>query len=114
MSIYAIGDLQGCYDELQRLLVKIRFDPSNDRLWFVGDLVNRGPGSLECLRFIKSIDHVATVVLGNHDLHLLTVAAGLAKSHKDDTFANILVAPDREELLEWLRHRPLMHLDHGY
>src|SRR4051794_30084337 len=108
MPIYAIGDLQGCYVELQRLLVKISFDPSIDRLWFVGDLVNRGPGSLECLRFIKSLGPATIVVLGNHDLHLMAVAEGFGIEHKSDTLANILAASDRDELIEWLRFRPLM------
>jgi len=114
MAIYAIGDLQGCYDELQQLLTKIRFDQSGDRLWFVGDMVNRGPGSLECLRFIKSLGDSAIAVLGNHDLHLLAVAAGFKKLRKGDTVAHILNASDRDELLEWLRFRPLMHVDNGY
>src|SRR5262245_56998676 len=114
MAIYAIGDLQGCYVELQQLLTKIQFDKSNDQLWFVGDLVNRGPGSLECLRFIKSLDQTAIVVLGNHDLHLLALANGFKALHKNDTFASILFAPDREELLQWLRFRPLMHFDSGH
>ncbi|MES2353839.1 MAG: symmetrical bis(5'-nucleosyl)-tetraphosphatase [Pseudomonadota bacterium] len=114
MAIYAIGDLQGCYHELQQLLTKIRFDQSNDRLWFVGDMVNRGPGSLECLRLIKSLGSSAIAVLGNHDLHLLAVAAGLKKLRKGDTVADVLSAPDRDELLEWLRCRPLMYADNGY
>lgn len=107
MSIYAIGDIQGCYAPLLKLLERIRFEPAHDRLWFVGDLVNRGPQSLEVLRFIKSLGETATSVLGNHDLHLLALAAGIGRAHKSDTFGPILAAPDRDELLHWLQHRPL-------
>lgn len=110
MAVYAIGDIQGCFDELQALLDKIGFDPAHDRLWFTGDLVNRGPKSLETLRFVKSLGDRAVTVLGNHDLHLLAVAYGL----KDDTAEDldrILAAPDRDELIDWLRHRPLLHHD---
>ncbi|RME32784.1 MAG: symmetrical bis(5'-nucleosyl)-tetraphosphatase [Gammaproteobacteria bacterium] len=112
--IYAIGDLQGCYDPLQRLLEVIRFDPAADTLWFVGDLVNRGPASLETLRFVRSLGERAVTVLGNHDLHLLAVAAGTEPLKKKDTLDEILRAPDREELIDWLRHRPLVHLDRGW
>ncbi len=112
MAIYAIGDIQGCFDELQRLLEKIRFEPGCDTLWFTGDLVNRGPKSLETLRFIKQLGKHAIAVLGNHDLHLLAIDAGYSKLRKNsDTLAPILVASDREELLEWLRYRPLLHFD---
>lgn len=114
MATYAIGDLQGCFAPLQRLLEKIQFDPSADQLWFVGDLVNRGPESLRTVRFVKSLDRSAVVVLGNHDLHLLTVAAGCVKAHRSDTLNEILNAPDREELLTWLRHRPLLHRGRGF
>ena len=107
MSTYAIGDLQGCYDPLQRLLERIKFAPENDTLWLVGDLVNRGPQSLEVLRLIKSLGEAAVTVLGNHDLHLLALAADFGRMHKSDTFGPILAAPDRDELLHWLRHRPL-------
>ena len=113
MATYAIGDVQGCYDELARLLEAIRFDAVADRLWFTGDLVNRGPASLACLRRVVALGETATVVLGNHDLHLL-VAEGFARKHRTDTFDDILGAPDREELLVWLRHRPLMHAEGGY
>lgn len=111
MALYAIGDIQGCYDELQRLLEKLRFDAHADRLWLVGDLVNRGPKSLEVLRFIKSLGAGAVAVLGNHDLHLLAVAAGIERLKPGDTFGPIQQAPDRDELLDWLRHRPLLHHD---
>ncbi|RLA04808.1 MAG: diadenosine tetraphosphatase [Gammaproteobacteria bacterium] len=116
MATWAIGDIQGCFDELQQLLRAIEFDPAHDCLWFVGDLVNRGPKSLETLRFIRDLADTATVVLGNHDFHLLAVAAGVGRLHKKDTLQPILDAPDREELLDWLRFRPLMHYhaDLGY
>ncbi len=111
MATYAIGDIQGCYDELRRLLDVIGFNPDQDRLWCVGDLVNRGPQSLEVLRWFKGLGERAVVVLGNHDLHLLAVAAGVDARGKKDTLDAVLAAPDRDELLDWLRHRPLLHLD---
>ena len=111
MAVYAIGDVQGCYAPLQQLLERLRFDAARDRLWFTGDLVNRGPQSLEVLRFVKSLGERALCVLGNHDLHLLAVAAGAAKFKKRDTLDEILKAPDRNELLHWLRSRPLLHHD---
>jgi bis(5'-nucleosyl)-tetraphosphatase (symmetrical) len=114
MATYAIGDLQGCYEPLQRLLDHIRFDPGRDRLWLVGDIVNRGPDSLATLRYVQSLGESALTLLGNHDLHLLTVAEGFAKLKRDDTLDDILAAPDREALLEWLRQRPLMHYEAGY
>ena len=114
MTTYAIGDLQGCMGPLQRLLAKCDFNATNDHLWFVGDLVNRGPDSLAILRYVKSLGDRAVVVLGNHDLHLLTVAAGFNKAHRGDTLQDILAAPDRNELLDWLRHRPLLHRAQGY
>ena len=109
MATYAIGDVQGCFDELEGLLVAIGFDRSSDRLWFVGDLVNRGPKSLATLRFVKSLGDRAITVLGNHDLHLLAVAEGFAKRRYDDTIDDILAAPDAPELLAWLRSQPLLH-----
>lgn len=114
MSIYAIGDLQGCYAELQDLLAIISFNPEYDRLWFVGDLVNRGPESLEVLRFVKGLGDRAKVVLGNHDLHLVLRAEGLGRDGKGDTIAPVLAAPDRDELIAWLRGLPLFHVDGEY
>lgn len=110
MATYAIGDVQGCYDELQAVLQVCQFDPANDSLWFVGDLVNRGPKSLETLRFVKSLAN-KQVVLGNHDLHLLTVAYGAQAKRPEDTIDDVLNAPDREELLTWLRQQPLFYHD---
>jgi bis(5'-nucleosyl)-tetraphosphatase (symmetrical) len=114
MATYAIGDIQGCYVELQQLLEKLRFDPAQDRLWLVGDLVNRGPDSLPVLRFVKSLGDKAITVLGNHDLHLLAVAEGIAELHRSDTLDEILAAPDREELLYWLRQQRLLHAEGDY
>lgn len=113
MSTYAIGDVQGCYNELQRLLERIDFKAEVDRLWFTGDLVNRGPRSLEVLQFVKQLGDRAITVLGNHDLHLLSIAHGQELYHDktEDTLLSILHAPDGEELLTWLRHRPVMHYD---
>ena len=113
MAIYAIGDIQGCFEPLQRLLDKIAFDPAQDQLWLAGDLVNRGPQSLATLRFIKGLGHRATTVLGNHDLHLLAVHYGGHTMRSNDTLAPILGAPDRDELLDWLRFQPLVLLDEG-
>ncbi|MGZ8216980.1 symmetrical bis(5'-nucleosyl)-tetraphosphatase [Methylomagnum sp.] len=114
MAIYAIGDVQGCFAELQALLEKLRFDPAQDRLWFTGDLVNRGPRSLETLRCIRGLGEAAVAVLGNHDLHLLAVALGVSKTKHRDTFGDVLAAPDRDELLDWLRHCPLLHREGGF
>ncbi len=111
MATYAIGDLQGCYDPLARLLDYLHFEPATDRLWCVGDLVNRGPQSLEVLRFVKGLGPAARTVLGNHDLHLVMQAAGHGKASKEDTLAAILAAPDRDELLAWLRAQPLFHVE---
>ncbi len=110
MATYAIGDVQGCFDELCALLDRIRFDPSSDRLWFAGDLVNRGPKSLAVLRFVKQLGDSAVSVLGNHDLHLLATAQGVR--HKDkDTTGEVLAAGDRDELLDWVRHQKLFVRD---
>ena len=112
MATYAIGDVQGCFDALQALLLKIHFDPTQDVLWFCGDLVNRGPDSLQTLRFVKSLEK-KIVVLGNHDLHLLAVAYGTQPQNAGDTIDDILQAPDGEELLTWLRQQPLFYQDEG-
>lgn len=109
MATYAIGDIQGCFDELRRLVDSFTFNPARDRIWFVGDLVNRGPKSLDVLRYVRSLGDRAVVVLGNHDLHLLVVAEGLGKPRHDDTIGDVLAAPDRDELLDWLRKRPMLH-----
>lgn len=112
MAVYAIGDIQGCYDELRELLATIHFDPECDRLWFVGDLVNRGPKSLETLRFVRELGTAAITVLGNHDLHLLAAAYGIRPDTiDDDTLEPVLGATDRDELIDWLRRRPLLHHD---
>ncbi len=111
MATYAVGDIQGCCTELQKLLEQLRFDPAADRLWLVGDLVNRGPDSLGVLRLVKSLGNAAITVLGNHDLHLLAVAEGVAELHRSDTFSDILSAPDRDELLAWLRAQRLLHAE---
>lgn len=111
MATYALGDIQGCYRELRALLDRLDFDPARDRLWFAGDLVNRGPDSLAVLRFVRALGESAITVLGNHDLHLLALAAGCRKHAEEHSLDAILAAPDRAELLEWLRHRPLLHHD---
>lgn len=111
MSTYAIGDIQGCYASLQKLLSVISFDSNQDTLWFTGDLVNRGTQSLETLRFIKSLDKNQRTVLGNHDLHLLAVAHGAHPGKKEDTLHTIFHAPDRDELFHWLLQLPLLHHD---
>lgn len=114
MARYAIGDIQGCYDALLRLLKRLRFDEKKDRLLFTGDLVNRGPQSLQVLRFVKALGDSAVTVLGNHDLHLLA-AAHSGKFSPKDTLEEIMRAPDRDPLLDWLRHQPLAYEepDHG-
>jgi bis(5'-nucleosyl)-tetraphosphatase (symmetrical) len=109
MAIYAIGDVQGCYSSLRQLTRTIQFNAQQDRLWFVGDLVNRGPSSLQVLRYIKQLGPAAVTVLGNHDLFLLAVAAGVASCRRSDTLAQVLEAPDSDELLNWLRRQPLLH-----
>lgn len=115
MSTYAIGDIQGCFEPFLALLERIAFDPRRDRLWLAGDLVNRGPASLETLRYVKDLGDRAVVVLGNHDLYLLMVGAGVrVRPDSGDTIAAILAAPDRDELLTWLRRLPLMHVEDGH
>ena len=110
MAVYAIGDIQGCFDELQNLLTHIQYDQNRDILWFCGDLVNRGAKSLQTLRFVRDLGERAITVLGNHDLHLLAVHAGVKKDKKD-MLSDILNANDAEELIDWLRCRPLLHHD---
>ena len=114
MATYAIGDIQGCYPALQRLLERVAFDPLSDRLWVVGDLVNRGPQSLQVLRLLRDFGAAATVVLGNHDLYLLMVAAGYKRREDDDTLYQVLEAPDRDALLLWLARQPLMNVEGDY
>jgi bis(5'-nucleosyl)-tetraphosphatase (symmetrical) len=113
VSRYAIGDVQGCYKELRELVAQLKFSADRDRIWFVGDLVNRGPQSVEVLRFVRALGDNAVVVLGNHDLHLLAVACGAQRKRKSDTVDDIFAAADRDTLLEWLIHRPLAHHEHG-
>jgi bis(5'-nucleosyl)-tetraphosphatase (symmetrical) len=112
MATYAIGDIQGCYAELRALLALIAFDSVHDVLWFTGDLVNRGPESVKVLRFVRELEESAIVVLGNHDLHLLAVRYVAGRGpRRGDTLDDVLTAPDCEDLLTWLRHRPLLHYD---
>lgn len=114
MARYVVGDIQGCLDSLHALLHRVRFDPESDVLWCVGDLVNRGPKSLEVLRFVRGLGDRVRVVLGNHDLYLLMVQAGFRKRGKDDTLQPILDAPDADTLLDWVACRPLMHVEDGF
>jgi len=109
MATYAIGDIQGCYKQLKELLLKLEFKSDKDKLWFAGDIINRGPDSLKTIRFIKSLEDNAITVLGNHDLHLLAIANGRGKQGKKDTVQPILEARDSDSLLDWLLHRPLVH-----
>lgn len=111
MTVYAVGDLQGCLDPLECLLERVAFDPARDRLWLVGDLVNRGPKSLETLRFLYAMRDSLVCVLGNHDLHLLAAAHNAERLKKSDTLREIIEAPDAADLLEWLRQQKLMHYD---
>lgn len=111
MATYAVGDLQGCLEPLKCLLRQVAFDPARDRLWLVGDLVNRGPQSLETLRFLYAMRDSLTCVLGNHDLHLLAVAHDVERLKKSDTLKEILEAPDRADLIDWLRQQKLLHYD---
>lgn len=114
MAIYAIGDIQGCYNELRRLLDLIKFDPGQDQLWLAGDLVNRGPHSLETLRFIRSLGDAAISVLGNHDLHLIATVVSLGKTSKKDTLGPILRAADCDELIDWLRRQRLFYYNDDF
>ena len=111
MTLYAVGDIQGCAAEFEALLEAIAFEPGSDRLWLVGDLVNRGPDSVGVLRRVIALGDSATCVLGNHDLHLLATAAGVRPAGPGDTFADVLTAPDASDLVDWLRRRPLLHHD---
>lgn len=112
MAVYAIGDLQGCYDPFRKLLDKLRFDPESDTLWLTGDLVNRGPKSLKTLRFVRSLGDSTITVLGNHDLHLLALGSGQTRNgDRFEALRKTLRASDADELLDWLRHRPLAHYD---
>jgi len=111
MAVYAIGDLQGCLAPFERLLEQVRFDPSSDRLWLVGDLVNRGPHSGACLRLVRDLGESAITVLGNHDLHLLATAVGVRPLRPKDTLKQVLDRPDAAELLDWLAARPMIHHD---
>ena len=114
MAVYAIGDIQGCYDPFRQLLDEIQFDPATDRLWLTGDLVNRGPKSLKTLRFVKSLGESAITVLGNHDLHLLALAEGkISGPQRFATLQKTLRFPQLDELVDWLRYRPLAHFDKG-
>ena len=114
MATYVFGDIQGCLTPLKKLLDLIQFDSAADRLWFTGDLVNRGPHSLDVLRLLKGLDSRCVIVLGNHDLHLLAVRCGVAPLREHDTLRAVLDAPDSDELLDWLRRRPLLHREGGY
>ena len=114
MSIYAIGDVQGCHRQMLALVQKVQSTDPDAHLIFVGDLVNRGPASLESLRFIRQLGARAKVLLGNHDLHLLAVASGIRKEHRSDTLRPILDAPDRDELLHWVRQQPLALFEAGH
>lgn len=114
MAIYAIGDVQGCYTSLQALLKKLSWSAQRDQLWFAGDLINRGEGSLETLRFVMELGQQAVMVLGNHELHFLCVAHGKQKSRPRDTLQPLLDAPDREQLVQFLRRQPLLHSAHGH
>ncbi|ADN77562.1 Bis(5'nucleosyl)-tetraphosphatase, ApaH [Ferrimonas balearica DSM 9799] len=109
MANYFVGDIQGCYDELRRLLDKVHFDPSQDTLWACGDLIARGPDSLSVLRLMREMGPAGQTVLGNHDLHLLAVAAGIKKYKPRDRVDPLLAAPDLPELVDWLRQQPLLH-----
>jgi bis(5'-nucleosyl)-tetraphosphatase (symmetrical) len=111
MATYAVGDVQGCYDELALLLERLRFDPAADRLWLVGDLVNRGPKSLAVIRLVRSLGDAAVCVLGNHDLHLLAIRYGGHASKPGDTLNEVLDAPDADAIFEWLRGLPLLVCD---
>ncbi|ROR05198.1 bis(5'-nucleosyl)-tetraphosphatase (symmetrical) ApaH [Erwinia sp. JUb26] len=111
MSTYLIGDVHGCYDELRSLLDQVAFDPQQDELWLTGDLVARGPASLDVLRFVRSLGDSVRLVLGNHDLHLLAVYAGISRNKPKDRITPLLQADDADELINWLRRQPLLQVD---
>ncbi len=111
---YLIGDLQGCCDALERLLARIAFSPSRDHAYFLGDLVNRGPASLATVRRLSALGNATTCLLGNHDLHLLAVAYGVRPAGRHDTLVDLLQAPDRDTLIEWLRHRRMAVHEQGW
>ena len=113
MSTYIVGDIQGCFEPFQHLLEQVKFNPDKDRLWSVGDLINRGPDNLATLRWCFAHRDSVTMVLGNHDLHLMAVSAGARKPSRKDNFHDILEAPDREQLIEWLHFQPLVHHEDG-
>ena len=113
MAIFAIGDIQGCVMPLEQLLERIEFDPGKDRLWLTGDLVNRGPNSLATLQLIRSFGDCVVSVLGNHDLHFLAVASGVQRPRRGDTLATLMKSPELDEIVDWIRHRPLMHCDNS-
>ena len=114
MATYAIGDIQGCYYAFTTLLARLNFNPQHDRLWLVGDLINRGNGSLEVLRWCYANQHAVVAVLGNHDLHALVIAEGFVQAHRGDTLEPLLNAPDCAELLNWLRQQHMIYAEHGY
>nr|WP_294838232.1 symmetrical bis(5'-nucleosyl)-tetraphosphatase [uncultured Methylotenera sp.] len=114
MATYAIGDIQGCYHAFQALLARLEFDPDKDQLWLVGDLINRGSGTLEVLRWCYAHRDSLRIVLGNHDLHAIVVAAGIVAAHRGDTLQELLAAEDRDVLLGWLRHQPLVYQEADY
>ncbi|MDD5365742.1 MAG: symmetrical bis(5'-nucleosyl)-tetraphosphatase [Gallionellaceae bacterium] len=109
MATYVIGDIQGCFEAFKELLVAMAYNPAHDRLWLAGDLVNRGENSIDTLRWCMAHDDHIVAILGNHDLHLLAVAEGFVPPHRNDTLDEILDAPDRAEVLDWLRRRPMLH-----
>jgi len=111
MTVYAIGDVQGCFNELKQLIKQLKFSSDKDQLWFTGDLVNRGPESLATLRYVKSLGENAITVLGNHDLHMLAVLFNLQKPRPKDTLEDIQKAKDKDELIQWICRQPLMHID---
>ncbi len=111
MSTYLIGDVHGCYNELRALLKQVSFNPGQDTLWLTGDLVARGPGSLDVLRYVKSLGDCVRLVLGNHDLHLLAVYAGISRNKPKDRLTPLLEADDADELINWLRRQPLLQVD---